>query len=135
MEANNEIRDVTRDVKVTGYGKVVVTLSSAGKPDDILKIVPDTQSNGYYVKFDQETIGTKSNCYVENAGLKAYLGLFFASFQFDISPAEYLQFDCPMFPSIKIKCGKHDDYLSLLMAQIEFLQADWPFETISIADK
>jgi len=125
----------SRDVKVTGYGKVVVTLSWLGKPDDVLKISPDLESNGYYVKFDQETIGTKATCFLENAGLKTYLGLFFASFQFDVAPPEYIQFDCPMFPTVKIKYGKHDDYLSLLMAQIEFLQADWPFETISIADK
>ena len=133
METNTMTE--SRDVKVTGYGKVVVTLSWLGKPDDILKISPDLESNGYYVKFDQETIGTKANCFLENAGLKGYLGLFFASFQFDVSPPEYIQFDCPMFPSVKIKYGGQDDYLSLLMAQIEFLQADWPFEAISIADK
>jgi len=121
-------------VTVTGYAKVLITLLKEGVPDDRLSILPDSQSDGYYVKFDQTTISNKVNCYISNTGLAQYLTLFFETLSKDTMKPKNVQIDCPMFPSVMLHLETMPSYLPLLLAQLELLQADWPFETVAIAD-
>ena len=122
-------------ITVTGYAKIIITIMNKGFPDDRLSIVPDSESDGYYVKFDQTTIGNKVNCYVSNNRLSHFLDLFFESIRSDTKQPELIQIDCPMFPSVLLTGERKYSYIPLLNEQIDFLQEDWPFETTQLADE
>jgi len=125
----------SRNVTVTGYAKIIITILNKNQPDDRLSILPDSESDGYYIKFDQNTIGNKVNCYVSNSRLSHFLDLFFESIRSDLIQPDMIQVDCPMFPSVLLTGERMFSYIPLLNEQIEFLQEDWPFETTVIADQ
>jgi hypothetical protein len=122
-------------ITVTGYAKIIITILNKGLPDDRLSIVPDSESDGYYVKFDQKTIGNKVNCYVSNNRLSHFLDLFFESIRSDLEQPNMIQIDCPMFPTVLLTGERQYSCIPLLNEQIDFLQEDWPFETTQLADE
>ena len=125
----------SNNITVTGYAKIIVTLLNKNLPDDSLSIVPDSESDGYYVKFNQKTIGNKTNCYVSKSRLSSFLDLFFESIRSDLKQPDMIQVDCPMFPTVLLTGERQFSYIPLLNEQIDFLQDDWPFETTEIADE
>lgn len=115
---------------VSGYAKILVTIQRNGRPDDLLSIAPDLESDGYYVTFRQRTVGSTASHYCENGALVSYLRHFFAALQYDHDRPHFVQLDIPMYPTVLLTLGNLLGYEQhVLGPQIESLQEDWPFES------
>lgn len=113
-------------------GRIVFTLIKNGNSDntsdDKLTVRPDVDSNGYNVTFDQKTILNTVNAYVTNEDFLGYLNNFFNSISLDSDPCEFVQIDCPSYPTILLKSGNVLGYLPVLQCQIAHMQEHWPME-------
>jgi hypothetical protein len=110
------------------YAKIIVTVQRKDV-DDVLSIVPDTESDGYNVVFYQTSIKNKIDCYMSNSMLASYLQQFFETLLCDSELPRHIQIDCPMFPTVLLHPSFIKSYLPLLEKQIDTIQDDWPFET------
>jgi len=113
---------------LSGYAKIIITIQRETL-DDVLTIVPDIDSDGYYASFNQKSVKNKSDCYFDNAMLVPYLGRFFDAIVADSVLPHFVQIDCPMYPSVLLKPSHIHLYLPILAQQLVTLQDDWPFET------
>ena len=114
---------------VSGYAKIIVTIQRTGKPDDLLSIVPDLESDGYYVTFKQRTVGNTADRYFENESLVPYLSSFFTGLLYDHDRPDFIQLDVPMYSTVLLTSDSLFSYGAILSHQIDSLQDDWPFET------
>jgi hypothetical protein len=110
------------------YAKIIITVQRK-EIDDILSIVPDTDTDGYNVVFNQFSIKNKTDCYISNSMLANYLQQFFETLLCDSELPHHIQIDCPMFPSVLLPPSYIKAYFPLLEKQIDTIQDDWPFET------
>ena len=115
---------------ISGYAKILVTIQRDGKPDDILIVTPDLESDGYYVTFRQRTVGNTTDRYFANEALLPYLSVFFSGLLYDHDRPNFVQFDVPMYPTVLLRPDTLFSFESALRDQIESLQDDWPYETI-----
>ena len=115
---------------VSGYAKILVTIQREGKPDDILSIVPDLESDGYYATFRQRTVGNTVDRYFENEAMLPYLASFFTALLYDHERPDFVQLDVPMYSTVLLTPDTLMSYGSVLLTdQIASLQDDWPFES------
>ena len=115
---------------VSGYAKILVTIQRDGRPDDVLSVSPDLDSDGYYVSFRQRTVGNTTSHYCENGGLVSYLRQFFTALLFDHDQPDFIQLDIPMYPTVLLTSKTLLSYENYVLGnQIASLQDDWPFET------
>lgn len=113
---------------VSGYAKIIVTLQRK-EVDDVLTIIPDMDSDGYYVTFDQRSVKNRTCRYFGNSILADYIRTFFQTILSDTDLPAHVQIDCPMFPTVILPPFHLEGYFPLLEKQIDTLQDDWPYET------
>lgn len=113
--------------------KVLITLQWQQKDGSIvydeLRIVPCSISY-YDVRFDQRSLRVQSDCEIEGAKLPAYLSAFFSTILADRNKPLWVQLDVPMYPSVLLKPEDLLPYGSILTAQLDSLQPDWPMEVV-----
>jgi hypothetical protein len=110
--------------------KIVFYLQKNGVKDDVLYIVPDDDSDGYYVKLNQGQTGVVNSRYIKNHDLIRYIDLFFQSVVADEAGPDKIQIDCPTYPSVILDHSVLEDYLDVLEDQIDTLQEYWPEERV-----
>jgi len=113
--------------------KVLITLQWLQKDESIvydeLRIVPSSYSH-YDVRFDQRSLRVKTDFEISDAKLPAYLSAFFSTILADRNKPLWIQIDAPMYPSVLLKPEDLIPYGSILTAQLNSLQDDWPMEII-----
>jgi len=109
-------------------GRIVLTFEKQTRKDDVLTIVPDDQSNGYYVTFKQNTIQNMTERYFTNSELVPYLDRFLRTAANDSDPYECVQVDCPTFPTVIVSIPNVLTYFPVLVDQIQSIQTYWPME-------
>ena len=111
------------------YSPIVVILQKTGAADDVLKITPNPHASGFDVVFNQHTINVSNELYVEQSEITSYLYRFFMSLWKDEDSCEFVQIDCPAYPTVLLTPKKLDNYFPILREQILTLLKGWPAET------
>jgi hypothetical protein len=111
------------------YSPIVLILQKTGVADDVLKITPNSQASGFDVVFDQHTINVSNVLYVEQSEITSYIYRFFKSVAMDEDSCEFVQIDCPAYPTVLLTPKKLDNYFPILREQILTLLKGWPAET------
>lgn len=114
--------------------KVLITLQWPQRDGSVvydeLRIVPSSGTH-YDARFDQRSIRVQSDCEIEGTKLPAYLSAFFSTILADRNKPLWIQLDVPMYPSVLLKPEDLIPYGSVLTAQLDSLQDDWPMEVVS----
>ena len=110
--------------------RIVLIFQKAGSKDDVLTIVPDVNSMGYNVTFEQNTIRNTTMTYLKNNELVSYLDRFLMVIEHDLFPYEYVQIDSPTYSSVVVSMDRMRNYLPMLQDQIDMFQRSWPTEYI-----
>jgi hypothetical protein len=116
------------------YAPIVVILQKSGCEDDVLTLTPSPDASGFDVKFVQNTINLITRLYVEEDEITNYMYHFFQSLALDERGYEYVQIDCPGFPSVIKGVDTVQKYFSVLCGQIDSIFASWPEEE-KLSDK
>ena len=109
------------------YAPIVVILQKSDCEDDRLTVTPN-DANGFDVKFVQNTINLVTKLYVDEDEITNYLYHFFQSLALDERGYEYVQIDCPGFPSVIKGVDTVQKYFQVLCGQIDSIFASWPEE-------
>ncbi len=109
--------------------KIVFYFQKNGHKDDILRIIPDDESDGYYVELKQAQVGVSNSRYVKHRDIMKYIDLVFQSVVYDEDGPDNIQIDCPTYPSVILTRDDLEDYLDVLEDQIDSLQDYWPEES------
>ena len=109
-------------------GRIVLIFQKETRKDDILMVIPDDQSNGYYVTFKQNTIQNMTERYFANSELVPYLDRFLRAAASDSDPYDCVQVDCPTFPTVLVSIPNVLTYFPVLVDQIQSIQTYWPTE-------
>jgi len=107
---------------------IIFYLQKTGSQDDVLKITPSPYDSGFDLEFKQRTIGTVSKGYVEQCDITSYIYRFFLAIAMDQVSCEYVQIDCPTYPSLIRRPATLDQYFPILREQILGLLKGWPVE-------
>ena len=110
------------------YAPIVVILQKSDCEDDVLTLTPSPDASGFDVKFVQNTINLITRLYVEEDEITNYMYHFFQSLALDERGYEYVQIDCPGFPSVIKGVDTVQKYFSVLCGQIDSIFASWPEE-------
>ena len=110
------------------YAPIIITLQKSQCEDDVLKITPSSDASGFNVKFVQKTINLVTHLYVEEDEITNYMYHFFQSVALDERGCEYVQIDCPGFPSVIKGVDTVQKYFPVLCGQIDAIFASWPEE-------
>jgi len=110
------------------YAPIVIILQKSDCEDDRLTLTPNPDANGFDVKFVQKTINLVSYLYVEEDEVTNYMYYFFQSLALDERGYEYVQIDCPGFPSVIKGVDTIQKYFPVLCGQIDSILASWPEE-------
>jgi len=117
----------------THIGKVLITLHWTQKDRttvyDELRISPASATH-YDVRFDQRSNRLHTYFELEGGMLPRYLSVFFSTILADRDKPFWVQIDVPMYPSVLLKPEDLIPYSSVLSAQLETLQEDWPMEIV-----
>jgi len=127
-----EAAEATDDYTFPRYGVVTIILqhTDESRPDDMLTIEVDPDSDGFIINWDQRYVGAKTTFYMSAENLDVYLNIFFAAARRDKDGYAHVQFSVPLFPTVMVNladAGRYAEYN--LAAQIEFLSDDWPCES------
>ena len=113
--------------------KVLITLQWPQKDGSVvydeLRIVPSSATY-YDVRFDQCSLRVQTDFEISSAKLPAYLSAFFSTILADRNKPLWIQLDVPMYPSVLLKPEDLLSYGSILTAQLDSLQDDWPIEIV-----
>jgi len=113
--------------------KVIITLQLQQKDGSVLydelRIVPSSATH-YEVRFDQRSLRLQTDFELDGAKLPNYLSVFFSTILGDRERPLWIQIDVPMYPSVLLKSEDLIPYSSVLTAQLDSLQDDWPIEVI-----
>jgi hypothetical protein len=115
------------------YSPVSIILQHKDKsrPDDTLLIEVDPDSDGFYVTFSQNYLGSEVTSRMTVDDLYDYLLMFFNASKYDEDGYRYAQFNVPLFPSTLVRIGRASVYVShILSSQIDWLTPDWPSEDV-----
>jgi hypothetical protein len=115
------------------YGDITIILQhiNTSRPDDMLKIAVDPDSENFIVTWDQRYVGASSTFVMSPDKLDAYLRIFFEAARRDEDGYGHAQFSVPLFPTVMVEledAGRYAKYN--LAAMIEFLSDDWPCECV-----
>lgn len=116
--------------------KIIVRLQYyKGKPDDVLVIEPDMESDGFLATFAQVNSKVETVFRIGAKAVSSYLDNFFRTLQFDNDPDfACIQVDMPGLPSCILKKANLVDYLyEVLDDHLEELYElnEWPMENIA----
>lgn len=128
-ETSGSRRIKTRN-PANGNGEIVVILQRATFVDDVLRIVPDSYSDDYLVRFEQNYINNTTEKYLNADELIQYLNLFMSVLCADEEPFKHVQIDCPMYPSTIVPIECVDQYKSKFLDMVESIENNWPDEHI-----
>jgi hypothetical protein len=113
----------------TDFAHLKFILQKAGNKDDILTIVPDIHSDGYFVKYDQKTLLNMTENVIEDSQLVPYLERFLLTLRMDAEPYTAIQVDCPLHPTVWITIDRLRSYVMPFLEQVRSIRSSWPFET------
>lgn len=114
--------------------KIVVRLQYKNKPDDVLVIEPDMESDGFLATFAQVDNKVETVFRIDAKGVSPYLDNFFRTLRFDTDPdLACVQVDVPGLPCCIL--NKYDllDYLyEVLDDHLDQLYEldEWPMEKL-----
>jgi hypothetical protein len=118
---------------VPNYAEITLLLihKDSSRPDDVLTIRVDPDSDGWLVTLDQKFVGSSSTFYLELNNLPDYLRRFFRCLNADADGYSYVQFAVPLFPTVVIKRRRALLHINNhLLPQIHFLMDDWPADEV-----
>jgi hypothetical protein len=96
---------------------------------DEMRIVP-TSATHYDVRFDQSSVACLTTFEVEGKKLPIYLSIFLSTILADRNKPFWIQIDAPMYPCVLLKAEDLIPYSTVLSAQLDSLQEDWPMEVV-----
>jgi hypothetical protein len=116
---------------IPNYAEITLLLihKDSTRPDDMLTIRVDPDSDGWLVTLDQKFVGSSSTFRLELNDLPDYLRRFFRCLDADVDGYSYVQFVVPLSPTVVVK--RRNALLHInnhLLPQINFLVDDWPVD-------
>jgi hypothetical protein len=105
---------------------IIITLQKNYKDDDVLRFYPTNE--GFDVTFEQRSIGIKVSTYMIQDEVTGYLGRFLKSLTLDDNGCDYVQIDCPSYPTVILKIANVERYIPVLIEQVQTQLANWPLE-------
>jgi hypothetical protein len=134
-EANDYPTDDTAPVEPPNYAEITCLLIHriADRPDDVLTIRPDPESDGFLIKLDQKYLGSSMTFRLEVNALPDYLRSFFRCLDADEDGYAHVQFVVPLYPAVVVKRRRALLHLNNhVLPQIHFLLHlnDWPVDEI-----
>jgi hypothetical protein len=110
---------------------IILQHKDTSRPDDLLLIEVDPDSDGFYVTLNQNYIGTNCTSRMSYDALGHYLQMLFRATELDVEGYSHVQFNVPLFPATAVSIHAAFDYVAEeLGEQIGFLMEDWPYETV-----
>jgi hypothetical protein len=106
----------------------IIVQNGAGVSDDLLRILPSEDVDFYEISYKQRTINQHITHRVSVSTIIDYLESFFTALSRDVAGPEYVQIECPTFPTILLNPRDLVSYIPTLTQQIVLLEPDWPFE-------
>ena len=113
------------------YADIVIRLKRPdSRPDDVLTISPDPESDNFIVSFEQPAHESWVTLYMPPNKLNAYLPTFFSASTWDADPYETVEFNVPFFSLTTVERENVFTYATRnLLPQIAFHLDDWPVLT------
>jgi hypothetical protein len=107
--------------------RIIITLQKKYTEDDVLTFYPTNE--GFDVEFVQRTIGNKVSSYIVQEEVTGYLCRFLKSVTLDDGGCDFVQIDCPGYPTVMLKIANVERYIPILVDQIEAQMNNWPLES------
>jgi len=111
---------------MTEDARIIITLQKKYTEDDVLTFFPTNE--GFDVEFVQRTIGNKVSMYIVQEEVTGYLGRFLKSVTLDDGGCDFVQIDCPGYPTVMLKIANVERYIPILLEQIGAQMNNWPQE-------
>lgn len=109
------------------HAHLIITLQKKYTEDDVLTLY--VTNEGFDVEFNQRTIGNKVSMYIDQQEVTGYLSRFLRTLTLDDGGCDFVQIDCPGYPTVMLKITNVERYIPLLVEQMEAQMANWPRET------
>ena len=107
--------------------RIIITLQKKYTEDDVLTLY--VTNEGFDVEFVQRTIGNKVSTYMVQEEVTGYLSRFLRTLTLDDGGCDFVQIDCPGYPTVMLKITNVERYIPLLVEQIEAQMNNWPMES------
>lgn len=112
---------------MTEEARIIITIQKKYTEDDVLTFYPANE--GFDVEFVQRTIGNKVSMYIVQEEVTGYLCRFLKSVTVDDGGCDFVQIDCPGYPTVILKIANVERYIPILVEQVGAHMNNWPVES------